>query len=154
MDRRCDRRRHPPAADVSTTTEHRTREPVQESPSLDVGKALRADPRAMAVRFAAGALTSIVAGVLTLLAGPRIGGIMLAFPAILVASLTLIYREEDAHEAREDARGAIAGGVALTAFAVVFTALIGHTSGPVTLLIAAVAWLAVALGLYRALWWR
>lgn len=71
-----------------------------------------------------------------------------------MASLTLIYRQEDAHEAREDARGAIAGGVALTTFAAVFAVLIGHTSSPATLLIAAAAWVTVALGLYGLLWWR
>lgn len=134
--------------------EHETLERVDEQPSLDVGRALKANPRGMLVRFAAGALTSIVAGGLTLAAGPRVGGIMLAFPAILVASLTLIYRQEDAHEAREDARGAIAGGVALTVFAIVFTVLVGHTSGPITLLIAAAAWVVVAVGLYGAVWWQ
>jgi ABC-type bacteriocin/lantibiotic exporter with double-glycine peptidase domain len=139
---------------VSAVEEHATLERVAEQPKLDLGKALKADPRGMLVRFAAGMLTSIVAGTLTLAFGPRVGGIMLAFPAILVASLTLIYRQEDAHEAREDARGAIAGGVALTVFAVVFTLLIGHTSGPLTLLIAAAAWVVVALGLYGALWWQ
>lgn len=139
---------------MSAVKEHATLERVDEQPKLDLGKALKADPRGMLVRFAAGMLTSIVAGSLTLAFGPRVGGIMLAFPAILVASLTLIYRQEDAHEAREDARGAIAGGVALTVFAVVFTLLIGHTSGPLTLLIAAAAWVVVALGLYGALWWQ
>jgi hypothetical protein len=139
---------------MTPTTEHETLERVDERPSLDVGRALKANPRGMLVRFAAGALTSVVAGGLTLLAGPRIGGIMLAFPAILVASLTLIYRQEDAHEAREDARGAIAGGVALTVFAAVFTSLVDHASGPVALVIAAAAWVGVALGLYGILWWK
>lgn len=139
---------------MSDVEEHETLERVNEQPKLDLGKVLGADPRGMLVRFAAGMLTSIVAGSLTLAFGPRIGGIMLAFPAILVASLTLIYREEDAHEAREDARGATAGGIALTVFAIVFTLLVGHTSGALTLAIAAAAWLLVALGLYGALWWR
>jgi uncharacterized membrane protein (GlpM family) len=139
---------------MSPVQEHETLERVDEHPSLDVGKALKANPRGMVVRFAAGALTSVVAGALTLTTGPRVGGIMLAFPAILVASLTLIYREEDAHEAREDARGAIAGGIALTVFAIVFTVLIGHTGGPVALAAAAGAWVVVALALYGAMWWQ
>ncbi|HLI60031.1 MAG TPA: DUF3147 family protein [Solirubrobacteraceae bacterium] len=139
---------------MSAVEEHATLERVGEQPKFEVGKALKADPRGMLVRFGAGMLTSVVAGALTLAFGPRIGGIMLAFPAILVASLTLIYHEEDAHEAREDARGAIAGGVALIVFAVVFTLLIGHASAPLTLVLAAVSWVLVALGLYAAFWWR
>lgn len=129
-------------------------ERLHERPSADPKKALQADPRGMLARFAAGALTSVVAGVMTLLFGPRVGGIFLAFPAILVASLTLIQKEEDRAQAREDARGATAGGAALTVFALVFTAVIAHGDGAVALVAAAGAWVVVALGLYAALWWR
>lgn len=129
-------------------------ERVDERPSLDVGEALGADRKGMAVRFVAGALTSIASGGVTLALGPRVGGILLAFPAILVASLTLIQKEEDTAEAREDARGAIAGGVALTVFAIVFTVVVDHVSGALALVVAAASWAVVALGLYRALWWR
>lgn len=138
----------------ATQEEHTVTERLDERPSADVQKALKADPRGMAVRFVAGALTSVVAGVLTLVFGPRVGGIFLAFPAILVASLTLIQKEEDRAEAREDARGAIVGGVALTVFALVFTAVIAHGDGGVALAAAAGAWIVVALGLYGLCWWR
>lgn len=140
---------------MSVTEEERTvTHRLDERPSVDPGKAANADPRGMLVRFIAGALTSIVSGVVTLLVGPRVGGIFLAFPAILVASLTLIQKEEDRAEAREDARGAIAGGAVLTVFAIVFIAVIAHGDGAVALIAATGAWIVVALGLYGLLWWR
>jgi hypothetical protein len=52
---------------------------------------------------------SAVAGVISAVAGPRAGGVFLAFPAILLASLTLVAKEEGPARARDDARGAIFG---------------------------------------------
>ena len=91
---------------------------------------------------------------MTLLFGPRIGGLMLAFPAILVASLTLIEEQEDSEEAREDSRGAMAGAAGLAVFGVVGAVLFGDLPGAWVLVLAALAWTAVALGLYRLLWWK
>lgn len=141
------------------STESGQREPgllqrPAERPRLDLESASQARPRDIAIRFLAGALTSIVAGVLTIAFGPRVGGVMLAFPAILVASLTLIAKEEDREDARQDARGAVAGGVALGVFALVGLFLFDALPGGVTLLLAAVAWALSALGLYFLLWWR
>lgn len=127
---------------------------MEERPSLDVRKVREVDVRAIAIRFVAGALTSILAGLLTVGFGPHIGGIMLAFPAILAASLTLIAEEDDREEAREDARGAAAGGVALGVFAIVCAVLFGNVPGGVTLGLAGLAWLLCAVLLYVAFWWR
>jgi hypothetical protein len=95
-----------------------------------------------------------VAGATTLAFGPRVGGILLAFPAILAASLTLIEEQENSVDAREDARGAVAGGCALAIFAVVAALTLGHLPGAVALAIAAAAWLLVAMSIYVVLWWR
>lgn len=126
---------------------------VPEPPGFDLRKALRAKPRAMLLRFTAGAVTSVVAGILALVFGPRIGGIPLAFPAVLVASLTLIEEQEDSEEAREDSRGAMAGAAAMAVFGVVGGVLFGVLPGGVVLVLAAIAWLLVAFGLYGLLWW-
>lgn len=126
---------------------------VPEQPGFSLRKALKAKPSAMLVRFLAGGLTSVVAGLVTLAFGAHIGGIPLAFPAILVASLTLIEEQEDSEEAREDARGAMAGGAALTIFGVVAALLFGHLPGAAVLAMAAVGWAVTALGLYGILWW-
>jgi hypothetical protein len=127
---------------------------IGERPSFDRGKAMKARPRDLLIRFIAGAVTSIASGMLTLAFNARVGGILLAFPAILAASLTLIEQQEDSAEAREDARGAIAGGFALAVFAAVAAVSFGHTAGALTLAIAAGAWLVTAGLLYAVFWWR
>ena len=127
---------------------------VPESPRFDLRKALRAKPSGMLLRFAAGGLASVVAGLLGLAFHEHIGGIPLAFPAVLVASLTLIEEQEDSEEAREDARGAMAGAAALAVFGLVATLLFAVLPGGIVLLIAALSWLLVAVALYRLFWWE
>ena len=129
-------------------------QPVAAAPALRLRRLRGITPRELAYRFIAGALTSIVAGVVTLVLGPRAGGVMLAFPAILAASLTLIEEQEDSAEAREDARGAIMGGAALAAFAAV--GALGFTSVPggLVLALALAAWIMVAIGGFRLAWAR
>lgn len=138
----------------ASSTELTIRDRVEERPTLDPGKTTEARPRDLAIRFAAGAVTSIVAGVVTLVFGPRVGGILLAFPAILAASLTLIEKQEDSTDAREASRGAVVGGCALMIFAAVAALGLGHLPGAVALLIATAAWLVAALLGYVILWWR
>lgn len=127
---------------------------VDERPKLEPERIKEVRAKDLLVRFAAGALTSIVAGLLTLAFGPRFGGIMLGFPAILAASLTLIQEEEDTAHAREDARGAIAGGCAMAMFALAAALTLGHLGPALALLIAAGAWALTAFGLYLILWFR
>jgi hypothetical protein len=146
----------------ATSQEHQQgahREPtltsrLGERPSLNPRKALKVRPRDVLIRFIAGGLTSTASGAITLIFGPRVGGIFLAFPAILGASLTLIEEQEDSEEAREDARGGIAGACGLTVFAIVATLTFGHVSGGFALVLAAAGWTVTAFGLYAALWWR
>jgi uncharacterized membrane protein (GlpM family) len=130
------------------------RDRIDEHPKLDLGKVAKARPRDLLIRFIAGALVSIVSGTVSLTFGARAGGILLAFPAILAASLTLIEQQEDSVDAREDARGAIAGGFALAVFAAVAAVTFGHVGGALALAIAAVAWVVAAGMLYVVLWWR
>ncbi len=127
---------------------------VGEPPALKSAQLKQVRAKDLLVRFLAGTLTSVVAGALTLLAGARVGGIMLAFPAILAASLTLIEERDDAAEAREDARGAVLGGCALTGFATVVALTLGSIGAVVALGLGTAAWALIALGGYRLLWWR
>jgi hypothetical protein len=138
----------------STSTEPGIRDRLDERPTLQPGKISEARPRDLIIRFVAGAVISIVAGAATIPFGARVGGILLAFPAILAASLTLIEEQEDSRDAREDARGAIVGGSALTIFAAVAALTLRHLPGALALLIATSAWLAGALIGYMILWWR
>jgi hypothetical protein len=49
--------------------------------------------RALGIRFVFGAGVSLLAGVVSTVWGARAGGVFLAFPAILLASMTLIAKE-------------------------------------------------------------
>lgn len=129
-------------------------ERLAERPSADWSRALRTDRHGLVVRFIAGAAISVVAGGVAIVFGQSIGGIFLAFPAVLVASLTLIAREEGRSAAREDARGATAGALALAVFAIVFVTVSAHASGWLALGAASGSWAVVALGLYVLFWWR
>ncbi len=110
--------------------------------------------RDLAIRFVAGALTSVAAGAVTIAFGPRAGGILLAFPAILAASLTLIDQQEDGAEAREDARGAVLGGFAMAAFAAVAALTFGTLNPALALLLAGVVWAIIAVLGYMLVWYR
>lgn len=128
------------------------RDRVEERPSFSLGKVKETTAREWIIRFVAGAATSVASGLLTLGFGPRVGGILFGFPAIMAASLTLIAEEEDARHAREDARGAIVGACALTLFAAVATLTFGHLPGAVVLALATVVWVTAALVGYVVLW--
>jgi uncharacterized membrane protein (GlpM family) len=100
------------------------------------------------IRFAFGAAISATAAVIGLLAGERAGGLLLAFPAILPATLTLIEKEESRRKARDDDVGAIMGATALAAFAAVAWWLLPRVGAAVALTAASAAWLVGALALY------
>jgi hypothetical protein len=111
-----------------------------------------------AIRFALGGLATVVAGIVADLFGPSLGGLMLAFPAIFVASATLIERNERHKKEKAglkgSARGRMAaaldsvgagwGSVALFAFALIVTALAAHGAF-VSLGVALAAWCVVAV---------
>ncbi|MBV9310077.1 MAG: DUF3147 family protein [Solirubrobacterales bacterium] len=127
---------------------------VEERPHLDFSPIRKTPPRELLIRFVAGAGTSIGAGLITLAFGSRVGGIFLAFPAILAASLTLIASRQGPSDAREDARGAHVGGAAMIVYAVVVALAIGHLASAVVLVIATLAWLLFAVSVYAVLWLR
>jgi hypothetical protein len=130
------------------------RDRVEQRPTFSLEKVKETTPRELTIRFLAGAATSIASGAVTLAFGPRVGGILLGFPAIMAASLTLIAEEEDIAEAREDARGAIVGACALALFAAVAALTFRHLPGGVVLAISTVVWAAAAVLGYVVLWWR
>jgi uncharacterized membrane protein (GlpM family) len=100
------------------------------------------------VRFFFGAGVSLLAAVVSKLFGSFIGGVFLAFPAILLASLTLVAKEEGLRSARDDARGATLGTLGLLAFALTTVTLLRHHSAWLALAAATAAWTVVSLGGY------
>lgn len=69
------------------------------------------------VRFAFGAGIALVAGLAGLRFGPKVGGLFLAFPAVLPTALTLIAKKESDGIASIDALGGVLGALGMIAFA-------------------------------------
>jgi Protein of unknown function (DUF3147) len=136
------------------TEEASIADPVHERPSAELGKARRVRVEDLGYRFIAGALTSIAAGALTIAFGARVGGVLLAFPAIMAASLTLIAEQENSAQAREDARGAVIGSVALALFAAVAALTLTHLVSALAMLLATITWFIAAFVGYLLAWFR
>jgi uncharacterized membrane protein (GlpM family) len=116
--------------------------------ALDLSAVRAIAPRDMAVRFAFGAGISVVAGLVGLGWGAGAGGLLLAFPAILPASLTLIEKKEGMKHARDDDSGATLGALALIGFAVCGWQLITGAGAPAALVAATGCWVLGAILLY------
>jgi hypothetical protein len=120
-------------------------------PRARLSKLQEVEPGDLLIRFAFGALISIIAGVVSLVWNAKAGGLFLAFPAILPATLTLIEKNESKREAEEDDEGALLGAVAMVSFAA--TAMWGLAALAAGLALAAAtgAWAATAIVLYVAM---
>jgi hypothetical protein len=114
----------------------------------DAGRLRGTKPRDLVVRFGFGAAVSVAAGLVGLAWGERAGGVLLAFPAILPAALTLIESREGTSTAVADVRGAVAGALGMLCFALTVLALVGRTPTAVTLLAASAAWTLVSTAVY------
>ena len=112
-----------------------------------------------AIRFLSGGLITAVAGIIAQKLGPVIGGLFLAFPAILPASATLIEKHEKQKKDGEglrgtrrgreaasvDAAGSAMGSVGLLAFALLVWQFLPRHSAWMVLTGATVAWLVVSV---------
>src|SRR5438309_3468092 len=119
------------------------REPV----GFDWSKLRKAHPPDLLIRFVFGAGIALVAGIAGIVFGPKVGGLFLAFPAVLPATLTLIEKKEGTAEAWADASGGALGAVGLAAFALTASLLL-RWNPVAALLLALLAWALVAAGLY------
>jgi uncharacterized membrane protein YfcA len=126
---------------------------VEEPVSFDGARLRDTRPRDLVIRFAFGFAVSVVAGIVSMSIGDRPGGLFLAFPAILPASLTLIADKESTSEAEVDAAGALIGAAALVAFAVVSWQALARLPLVVADAAAFGAWLVASVGTYFAVRW-
>ncbi len=117
-------------------------------PTIDMRLLSKAPPREYLVRFAFGGAVSAATGAITMAFGPEIGGLFLAFPAILPASLTLVAKHDGREQAAEDARGAVLGSGGLVAFALVVDMLAERWTPAVMLVAATCAWATTCLLLW------
>ena len=119
------------------------RQPV----GFDWSKLRSAKPGELGIRFAFGSIVALIAGIVGAIAGPKFGGLFLAFPAILPASLTLIEKKEGMTKAWADASGGVLGALGMAAFAL--TAFLLLRRNPlIALLLALLVWAVVSVGLY------
>jgi hypothetical protein len=102
------------------------------------------------IRFVFGGLVTVGTGLLGKRFGLAAGGLFLAFPAILPASLTLVKHHDGRELAVDDARGACIGTFGLAAFAVVVAMTAERWAPAVVLIAATAAWSAVAVALWFA----
>jgi len=102
----------------------------------------------LAIRFAFGFGVSIVAGLVTLTFGNHVGGLFLAFPAILPASLTLIGEKDGEEQAQLSAAGAVVGAVGMVAFAATAFLLFDSMHPAAAEGVALLSWAGVSVGLY------
>ena len=118
-----------------------------EPVGLDWSKLGKATPPELLIRFVFGGGIALVSAIAGSVLGPRFGGLFLAFPAVLPATLTLIEKQEGTTKAWADASGGVLGAIGLAAFA--FTALqLLRSNALVALALALLAWLLVSVGLY------
>ena len=141
-----------------TTPKKREKRPVGNNPlaAIDIGQLHAITWKDLVARFVFGATVSVVAGVVGLNFGARVGGILLAFPAILPATLTLIAKEEGQPHSFHDLQGTVVGACGLVGFGIVAAFTIGRVNVIIALLAALLAWCVVSGTLYLvwATWLR
>jgi hypothetical protein len=121
---------------------------VSVEAGADLSKLSKIRPRSLAIRFSFGAAISLIAGLISFAFGAKAGGMFLAFPAILPASLTLIEKKEGAEAATHDLDGTILGAAALGPFALVVGVGLRHHGAALVLPAALVIWLGASLVAY------
>src|SRR2546423_2735489 len=112
------------------------------------GEVAKRKPADYLTRFAFGAGISLVAGIIGMVFGPKAGGVLLGFPAILPASLTLIEKKEGREDAAIDSLGAILGAIAMVGFAVVVTLWVTRWGVVASLVVGRLVWLAGGVALH------
>jgi len=114
-------------------------------------------------RFLIGGAITALAGLVAQKFGPVVAGLFLAFPAIFPASATLIDKHEKEKKQRAhmnpgrrgrnaaalDAAGAAMGAIAMTVFAVLVRQFLPNHQTWLVLSLATVAWLLIAITIWR-----
>lgn len=127
---------------------HPDRPPLQ----VQASKLRDGRPRDWIIRFGFGAGTSLLAAVIGVVAGPVVGGTLLAFPAILLASLTMVAKEDGAARGRDDARGATFGALGLVAFAALGAICFAALATPLVFAVCAGGWAVAGIGSFLLAW--
>jgi uncharacterized membrane protein (GlpM family) len=115
--------------------------PVQGQPS----RLHQTSAKEYGLRFLFGGIATAAVGVIATAFGPEVAGLFLAFPAILIASLTLLGNHHGNAAAGSDALGAAFGAVGLLAFGAIIWSLSQHVPGALMLALATFVWFVVSV---------
>jgi hypothetical protein len=119
-------------------------------PRINVANLKGVRPWEYVLRFVFGGLVTALAGGVTHAWGPSVGGLFLAFPSILPATLTLVKEHDGRAKAADDARGGLLGSVGLVLFAVIVAASGAHAPVWIVLGVATLAWMGLGVVLWSA----
>jgi Protein of unknown function (DUF3147) len=115
--------------------------------SLLLRRVRQSQPHEFVARFVFGGLVAAAAGIVATTFSPGVGGLFLAFPALLPASLTLIAKHSRTNRAAgADALGAAFGSLGLLGFGLVVWRLAEESPAWLTLGLALLTWVLVAGG--------
>ena len=117
----------------------------------DLGKLRQGSPKEYGIRFLFGGGVTLITGLITHAYGPVVGGLFLAFPAIMPASVTLLHHHEGHEKAGIDALGACIGSLGLLFFGLAIWVLVPLVAGWLAIAIAAAAWLVAATTIWAVL---
>jgi Protein of unknown function (DUF3147) len=107
-----------------------------------------------ASRFAFGGAVTVLLGLASQRWGPAVGGLLLGFPAIFPASITLVKEYDGRAKSADDARGARLGSLGMVAFALVVFVGVPSWSPPAVLAAATLAWSTVNLAAWALVYGR
>jgi hypothetical protein len=114
-------------------------------PSFEPAALRKTRPWEYVVRSVFGGVVTAATGLVAHQFGPVVGGLFLAFPAILPASLTLVEQHDGREQAAEHARGACLGSIGLAAFALVVWRTAATWPGGLAIAVATLAWAGVSV---------
>ncbi len=128
------------------------KEPGRPSPrpKAKPQKARKVEPWELAIRFVVGGAVSVAAALVARGTNEVFGGLFTAFPATLLASLTLIARHGDAEQASSDAAGAVIGGLAFIPCALVIWLTVQRIPAASSFTAGLACWAAASAILYLA----
>lgn len=135
---------------MTSTSEDATSDGDQDvsRPTLQLSRLKEASVKDYAIRFVFGGAVSVIASLIGTWTNVSFGGVFTAFPAILLASLTLIGEKEGREQSAEDAEGGVVGAIAFVVAAIFIANTIMHISGAASLLLALGIWTILAVALY------
>ena len=121
---------------------------LRTMPSVQLGGLRKTHWYEHLVRFVFGGLVTVATGLVAKHYGPDVGGLFLAFPAILPASLTLVKQHHGRHDAAQAAAGSRLGALSLIGFGGAVT-MLAEKGALVSLCVATIVWACLSLLLWQ-----